>query len=68
MAFSVVGQCLHYRVTDPVIRMLVSPQEYASYEPERLAEHITELTLGGIRTNRARQAELARPTPWVGLR
>lgn len=48
VAFSVVGQCLHYRVTDPVIQMLVSPQEYASYEPQRLAEHITELTLGGI--------------------
>lgn len=48
VAFSVVGQCLHYRVTDPVIQMLVSPQEYASYEPQRLARHITELTLGGI--------------------
>ena len=48
VAFSVVGQCLHYRVTDPVIQMLVSPKEYASYEPQRLADHITELTLGGI--------------------
>jgi AcrR family transcriptional regulator len=48
VAFSVVGQCLHYRVTDPVIQMLVSAKEYAGYEPQHLAEHITELTLGGI--------------------
>lgn len=48
VAFSVVGQCLHYRVTDPVIRMLVPPEEYASYQPEMLARHITKLTLQGI--------------------
>lgn len=48
VAFSVVGQCLHYRVTDPVIRMLVPAEEYATYNPEHLARHITELTLRGI--------------------
>jgi AcrR family transcriptional regulator len=48
LAFSVVGQCLHYRVVDPVVRMLVSPEEFATYEPSMLAEHITKLTLGGI--------------------
>jgi TetR/AcrR family transcriptional regulator, regulator of cefoperazone and chloramphenicol sensitivity len=48
VAFSVVGQCLHYRVSEPVIRLLVSNEEYRRYQPERLAEHITDLTLRGI--------------------
>ena len=48
VAFSVVGQCLHYRVVQPVIEMLVSADEFARYEPKLLADHITELTLGGI--------------------
>jgi AcrR family transcriptional regulator len=55
-AFSVVGQCLHYRVTDPVIRMLVPPEEYATYQPEHLARHITELTLRGIGSHGARKS------------
>jgi AcrR family transcriptional regulator len=48
VGFSVVGQCLHYRVVQPVIEMLISPEEFAGYEPKLLAGHITELTLGGI--------------------
>lgn len=48
VAFSVVGQCLHYRVTAPVTRMLVSDDEFNRYQPEMLAEHITDLTLRGI--------------------
>ncbi|HEX5446756.1 MAG TPA: CerR family C-terminal domain-containing protein, partial [Pirellulales bacterium] len=28
VGFSVVGQCLHYRLTEPVIRLLVSNEEY----------------------------------------
>jgi TetR/AcrR family transcriptional regulator, regulator of cefoperazone and chloramphenicol sensitivity len=48
VAFSVVGQCLHYRVVQPVIQMLVSEEEFATYEPRLLADHITQLTLGGI--------------------
>lgn len=48
VAFSVVGQCLHYRVTEPVTRLLVSEGEFGRYSPEHLAEHITDLTLRGI--------------------
>lgn len=48
VAFSIVGQCLHYRLAEPVIRLLVSNEEYRRYQPERLAEHITDLTLRGI--------------------
>jgi AcrR family transcriptional regulator len=48
VGFSIVGQCLHYRVTAPVTRMLVSEGEFSRYQPEQLAEHITEFTLRGI--------------------
>jgi TetR/AcrR family transcriptional regulator, regulator of cefoperazone and chloramphenicol sensitivity len=48
VGFSVVGQCLHYRVTAPVTRLLVSDEEFEHYRPEMLAEHIAELTLRGI--------------------
>jgi AcrR family transcriptional regulator len=47
-AFSIVGQCLHYKIAEPITRQLVSPQEYGTYQPELLAEHITEFTLRGI--------------------
>jgi AcrR family transcriptional regulator len=48
-AFSIVGQCLHYKFADPVIRQLVSEEEYAGYEVELLAGHITEFTLRSLR-------------------
>jgi len=48
VGFSIVGQCLHYRVCDPVIRMLVPADEYSGLTPGHLAEHITALTLRGI--------------------
>jgi AcrR family transcriptional regulator len=48
VAFSVVGQCLHYRVAAPVVQLLVADEEYAQYRPELLAEHITEMTLRAI--------------------
>jgi AcrR family transcriptional regulator len=48
VGFSIVGQCLHYKVTAPVTRMLVSDDEFERYEPELLADHITDLTLRGI--------------------
>jgi len=56
-AFSVVGQCLHYRVVQPVIRLLVSAEEYATFEPELLARHITNLTLNGITAPKAERTK-----------
>ena len=48
IAFSIIGQCLHYRVAGPVVRMLVSAEEFAAYTPEKLAEHIAGITLAAI--------------------
>ncbi len=49
LAFSIVGQCLHYRVADPIVNKLVDANEYATYTPEFLAEHVIEFTFAALR-------------------
>lgn len=48
VAFSIVGQCLHYRVGGQVIRLLVPAEEHAGFTADMLAGHITELTLAAL--------------------
>lgn len=48
IAFSIVGQCLHYRVADPVVAKLVASQEYARYTPARLAAHVLDFSLRAL--------------------
>jgi hypothetical protein len=48
IAFSIAGQCLHYRVAQAVIRMLVPEEEYCRFTPEYLAQHVTALTLTAL--------------------
>ena len=49
IAFSVVGQCLHYRVAGDVVGMLVGSEELSQhYSLERLADHITRMSLAAI--------------------
>ncbi len=48
IALSIVGQCLHHRITRPVIQFLFSPDEFARLSIETLADHITQLTLDGM--------------------
>lgn len=47
-AFSIVGQCLFYHVAGPVIRNLVDEDEYAAYDVDKLAAHVTRLTLAAL--------------------
>jgi AcrR family transcriptional regulator len=54
-AFSIVGQCLFYHFADPVIRNLLSAEDYSSLDIDKLAEHITEFSLQTIR-ERARSS------------
>ena len=44
-AFSIVGQCLFYHFADPVIRNLLSGEEYSSLDVDKLARHITQFSL-----------------------
>jgi TetR/AcrR family transcriptional regulator, regulator of cefoperazone and chloramphenicol sensitivity len=48
IAFSIVGQCLHYKVAKPIVELLVGPEEVASYSPEELATHITQFSLAAM--------------------
>jgi len=48
VAFSIVGQCLHHRFAAPVVQMLVGEEEYASYTPQRLAEHISRFSIAAL--------------------
>src|SRR5262245_22201741 len=59
-AFSIVGQCLFYHFADPVIRNLLSSEEYKSLEIERLAHHITDFSLTSI-GKRERPSRAKRP-------
>jgi TetR/AcrR family transcriptional regulator, regulator of cefoperazone and chloramphenicol sensitivity len=61
-AFSIVGQCLFYHVASPITRNLVSEDEHASYDIEKLAKHVTRFTLGAIdaRAIQSSKAERAR--------
>ena len=49
IGFSIIGQCLQYRVARPVVSLLVGEQENARFTSNVLAEHITEFSLAAIR-------------------
>lgn len=46
--FSIVAQCLFYRVQRPIAELLVGPAEFARYTVPMLAEHITRFSLPGL--------------------
>ena len=46
--FSIVGQCLYHRVHKPVTLQLVGAAEYATYDVERLSDHITQFSLAAL--------------------
>jgi AcrR family transcriptional regulator len=48
-AFSIVGQCVFYRVATPIVKSLVGEEQFRSYDPDLVAEHIVGLTLTGLR-------------------
>jgi len=64
IGFSVVGQCLHYRVANSVISMLTPADDLeASFSTEQLARHIWQFTIAALRGDgptRWKQPDLAR--------
>jgi AcrR family transcriptional regulator len=48
ITFSIVGQCLYYRLADPVVRLLISAEEYGTYDVDHLARHITQWTFASL--------------------
>lgn len=50
LGFSIIGQCLFYRVSRPVISMFVSDEEFArDFQIETLADHIARFSEAAIR-------------------
>lgn len=64
LAFSVVGQCLYYRVGSAAVRAIISPEARAvHFGIEPLARHITAVTLAAADGGRARRIADALPNP-----
>ena len=61
IAFSVVGQCLHYKVARPFIALLVGPKEVATYTAKQLADHIYRFSLAAIQSMQPEPKNPPRP-------
>jgi AcrR family transcriptional regulator len=48
IAFSIVGQCLYYKVAQPIVAQLVGPEEYRTYDANFLAEHVTQFSFAAL--------------------
>ena len=48
LAFSVIGQCLHYRFARNVMALLVGRDEFDAYTVDQLADHIAGVSLAGL--------------------
>jgi len=50
IAFSIVGQCLHYRVASEFVALLIGDErDTGAYSIDTLSEHIVRFSLAGIR-------------------
>jgi AcrR family transcriptional regulator len=47
-AISIIGQVIHHRCGRTIISQLVSPEEFARYDADRLAEHIADFSLAAL--------------------
>ena len=52
MAFSIVGQCVYYRIAESVVRLLVGRDEYVEhYTATQLGEHIAGFSLAALQNS-----------------
>ena len=56
VAFSIIGQCLFYRIAGDVIEMMATPDDHDHFTIEALAEHITRFSLAGMAGDAAPEA------------
>jgi AcrR family transcriptional regulator len=49
VAFSIVGQCLYYRMARPVVALLIGADEFATYDLDGLTDHIASFSLAALR-------------------
>ena len=48
LGFSVVSQCLFYKQSRPVARLLMGEADYDALTAERVADHVFAFALGGL--------------------
>ena len=48
LAFSVIGQCLHYRMARPVTERLIGPEAFEALDLDYLTDHITSFCLAAL--------------------
>ena len=48
LAFSVIGQCLHYRMGRPIAERLIGRDAFAALDLDYLTDHITSVCLGAL--------------------
>jgi TetR/AcrR family transcriptional regulator, regulator of cefoperazone and chloramphenicol sensitivity len=48
LTFSVIGQCLHYRMARPVTERLIGPEAFAALDLDFLTDHITSFCLAAL--------------------
>ena len=61
IAFSMIGQCLYYRVAKEIVGMLIPEQERREhYSIERLADHITQFSLAALGVRPSARSHLAK--------
>jgi len=48
LSFSVIGQCLHYRMARPVVERLIGPDAYETLDLDYLTDHITSFCLAAL--------------------
>src|SRR3954454_24323763 len=56
-AFSIVGQCLFYHFADPVVRNLLTAEEYAELDVPMLAKHVLDFSLASIDPDAPRESK-----------
>jgi hypothetical protein len=48
LAFSVIGQCLHYKMARTVTQRLIGPDAFAALDLDYLTDHITSFCLAAV--------------------
>jgi AcrR family transcriptional regulator len=48
LAFSVIGQCLHYRMARPIAERLIGSEAFAALDTDYLTDHITSFCLAAM--------------------
>ena len=48
LVFSVIGQCLHYKMARRITERLIGPEGYGALDPDYLTDHITSFCLAAL--------------------